>query len=111
MFKEFCSILWKYIIEDRLLEIDWATYQGDKFIIALKNRSKLNIKKGNKISVFDKRDTVPMGQFEITEVRDDKYYAIGIKNIDPVWLGYVKRVGETRAVPYYITAIYLPSGE
>jgi len=111
MFKESISILWKNCIEDRLLEIYWATYQGDEFIIVLKNSSKLNIEKGNKILVFDKRDAFPMGQFEITDVRDDKYYAICTKNIDPVWLGYVKQVGETRAVPYYIAAIYLPSGE
>jgi len=97
-------------IKDKMLEIKGAKYQRGKLYIVLKNNSKLNLREGNIIVVIDKKDSVYLGQFEITEVRNDEYYAIGVKNIDSVWLGYVRLKGETTIMPN-ITAIYLHSGE
>lgn len=97
------------IIKDNILEIKGAKYQRGKLYIALQNNSKLNLKKSNKIVVFDKKDWIFLGQFEITEVRKSEYIALGIK-VDPVWQGYVRQKGETTIMPN-ITAIYLHSGE
>jgi predicted DNA-binding antitoxin AbrB/MazE fold protein len=94
-------------IKDKILEIKGAKYQGGKLYIVLKNNSKLNLKEGNKIIVIDKKDSVYLGQFEITEVRNGEYLAIGVKNIDSVWHGYVKQEGETTIMPN-IAAISLP---
>ena len=97
-------------IEDKIHEIKGATIQRGKLYIVLKNNSKLNLKEGNKIAVIDKKDLVYLGQFEITEIRNNEYFAIGVKNIDSLWKGYVKQEGETTIMPN-IAAIYLPSGE
>ena len=97
-------------VEDKIHEIKAAKFQRGKLYIVLKNNSKLNLKEGNKIEVIDKRDLVYLGQFEITEVRNNEYFAIGVKNIDSVWKGYVRQEGETTIMPN-IAAIYLPSGE
>lgn len=97
-------------IEDKIHEIKAAKFQRGNLYIVLKNNSKLNLKEGNKIAVIDKKDLVYLGQFEITEVRNNEYFAIGVKNIDSVWQGYVRQEGETTIMPN-IAAIYLPSGE
>jgi len=97
-------------IKDKILEIKGAKYQRGNLYIVLKNNSKLNLKKGNKIFVIDKKDLVYLGQFEITEVRNSEYFAVGVANIDPVWHGYVRQEGETNIMPN-VAAIYLPSGE
>ncbi len=96
-------------IKNKIIEIKGAKYQKDKLYIVLKNNSKLNLKEGNKIVVIDRRDSVYLGQFEITEVLKSECFAVGIK-VDPVWQGYVRQEGETTIMPN-IAAIYLPSGE
>jgi len=40
-----------------------------------------------------------MGLFCITEVRSKEYYAKGIKDIDPNWLGFHVEHGEQRILP------------
>lgn len=110
---EFEELFFNYLIkiekkiEDRRHEIEKAKIHKDDLYIVLKKNSKLNLVIGNKIVVYDKKDLVFLGQFEITEVRNSEYYAIGIKNIDPVLFGFTRQKGETSIMPN-IVAIYLP---
>jgi predicted DNA-binding antitoxin AbrB/MazE fold protein len=108
--REIIELLYYVNIKDKILEIKGAKYQKGDLYIVLKNNSKLNLKEGNKIIVIDKKDLVYLGQFEITEVRNSEYFAVGVRNIDPVWRGYVRQEGETDIMPNTV-AIYLSSGE
>lgn len=97
-------------IKAKMFEIKRAKYQRDELYIILKDNSESNLIEGNKVVVIDKKDSFILGQFEITEVRDNEYFAVGVNKIDLVWLGYVRQEGETTMLPNII-AIYLPSGE
>jgi predicted DNA-binding antitoxin AbrB/MazE fold protein len=108
--REIIELFYYVNIKDKILEIKGAKYQKGDLYIVLKNNSKLNLKEGNKIIVIDKKDLVYLGQFEITEVRNSEYFAVGVRNIDPVWRGYVRQEGETDIMPNTV-AIYLSSGE
>lgn len=113
---EFEELFFNYLIkiieeiEDRRHEIERAKIHRDDLYLVLRKNSKLNLVQGNKIVVYDKKDLVFMGQFEITEVRNSSYLAIGIKNIDPVLFGFTRQESETSIMPNTV-AIYLPSGE
>ena len=97
-------------LSTRIFEIKGAKHQQDKLYILLRKNSELNLNKGDPLLVIDKTDLTFMGQFEITEVLNTGYYAIGVKNIDSVWLGYMREKGETTMMPNII-AVYVPIGE
>lgn len=64
---------------------------------------------GDNFEIVDRKDNMPMGQFQVTEVRDKVYYAYGISHVDPIWLGYVQERGEIGVMPN-IVAIHIPKG-
>jgi len=111
-FDELKNLFFNEMINSRtkVSEIIGAKYQRSELYIILKNNSELNLIEGNKVVVIDKKDSVYLGKFEITEVRDNEYFAVGVNNIDLVWLGYVRQEGETTMMPNII-AISLHSGE
>ncbi len=103
-----------YIVENKLrghmFQIKGAKYHQAKLYISLGGNSSLNLVKGNVVVVIDKVDLTCLGQFTVTEVFNTGYYAVGVKNIDSVWLGYVRAKGETNIMPN-IVGIFVPIGD
>lgn len=93
-----------------IFEIARAAYQQGKLYIALNKRKSAKLVEGDTLLVVHRGDARAMGLFEVTDVCDREYYAIGASNIDPLWLGYVQQQGEVTIVPH-IAAIHLPQGE
>ena len=92
---------------DSLFEIARARYYQDRLHIVLNKRKSPRLAKGDTLVAVDMEDAKAMGLFEVTEVRDAEYYAIGIRGIDAVWLGFVRQQRETRVMPN-MRAIPLP---
>lgn len=91
------------------LEIDLAGFKDGKIYLLLLRKSEVNIKLGDIVEVIDSRDYMPMGQFRITEIRSEVYYAEEANHVDRLWLGYVKERGETKFLPN-MTALRIPRG-
>jgi hypothetical protein len=53
---------------------------------------------------------MPMGLFRVTEVRSDEYYAKGVRNIDPLWMGHLRKRQETSLLPSMV-AFHIPHQE
>lgn len=53
---------------------------------------------GDQLIVVDIRDALPMGLFEITQVRENEYYAVG-NCLDPMFEGYVRQEGLVTMIP------------
>ena len=82
-----------------MLEIVMISYHDKQLYLSLKKNSTLNLNKNDMITVIDKNDFYCMGQFKVTEIRTDVYYAVGTKLIDPVWLSFVMRKEEVEMTP------------
>jgi hypothetical protein len=63
----------------------------------------------DRVEIIDTEDGMSMGQFKVTEIRTDVYYAEEIGHIDPVWSGYIRGKGETEVIPHMI-AMHIPRG-
>jgi len=96
-------------IDCRKLEINLAGFKDGKIYLLLLRKSEVNIEIGDIVEVIDSRDYMPMGQFEITEIRSEVYYAEEASHVDKLWLGYVKEHGETKFSPNMI-ACHIPRG-
>ena len=92
------------------LEIQLAAFKNGKIFLLLSRKAEVNIELGDVVEVVDNRDYKSMGQFRITEIRGEVYYAEEVSHVDKLWLGYVKIRGETRFLPNMI-AIRMPGGE
>jgi hypothetical protein len=86
-------------VETRASEITGACHRDGKLYITLKKHRGRRLAKGDSLLVLDNEDGKLMGEFEVTEVRADEYYAVGVNAVDPVWLGRVRQQGETRMLP------------
>lgn len=93
-----------------LFEIARAGYYQDGLYIALNRPKYPKLAEGDVLLAVHMDDGRAMGFFEVTEVRDSEYYAVGTSNIDSLWLGHVRHLGEAQIMPY-MAAIYLPQGE
>ncbi len=82
-----------------MFEIARTTYQGNQLYLSLKKKDTFNLNVNDVIIVIDKNDLYYMGQFKVTEIRTDIYYAVGTKHIDPVWLSFVMRKEEVEMTP------------
>jgi len=94
----------------RLFEITRARYEQGLLYIALNKNKSTKLIEGNIVMVVHKFDGMSMGQFEVTEVRTNEYYAVGVRSIDPLWLTRMEQQGEISLIPN-MAAIYLPRGE
>jgi hypothetical protein len=86
--KEFFNFIYegRFIIE---FEITSAyIYNSNPYIIIKKIKS-TQLKKGDILEVMDYIDGKIMGSFEISQVRQNEYYAKNKGKIDAVWLGYI----------------------
>jgi hypothetical protein len=90
-------------------EIDRTQYYGDTLYIVLKKRRGIKLENKHKVSVFDLETYNIMGVFEVTEERDNKYWARNLGQINPVWLGYAREPGNNEAPPN--TATFWMQGE
>ena len=82
-----------------MFEISKTTCQKNQLYVSLKKKEAFNLNVDDVIIVFDINDGYCMGQFKITEIRTDVYYAIGTKLIDPLWLSFVREKGEVEMTP------------
>jgi hypothetical protein len=92
------------------LEIQLAAFKDGKIFLILLRKAEVDIKLGDVVEVIDSRDYQSMGQFRITEIRSEVYYAEEARHVDKLWLGYVKIHGETKFLPNMI-ALHIPRGE
>jgi hypothetical protein len=95
--------------ETKIYEIISAKIQRGSLFIALRSDQKNPLLNGQKIIVIDKSDQTYMGQFEVVEDFSGGYYARGMKDIDPVWFGYIHERGESRMIPN-VVGISIPIG-
>jgi hypothetical protein len=93
----------------KIYEIISAKIQRDSLFIALRSNKGNPLLHGQKIIVIDKSDQTYMGQFEVVEGFSGGYYARGIKDIDPVWFGYIHEHGESKMMPN-VVGISIPIG-
>ncbi len=96
-------------IDCHKLEINLAGFKGGKLYLLLLRKPEVYIELGDIVEVIDSSDYMPMGQFKITEMRSEVYYAEEASHVDKLWLGYVKEHGETKFSPN-ITALHIPRG-
>jgi hypothetical protein len=66
--------------------------------------------KGDLVSILHKEDSMVMGIFKITEIREDAYYAVAHSSIDPVFGGFIRDRGSITIVPNMV-ATHIPQGE
>ena len=93
-----------------IYEISRAAYiQGKLYISIAKKRSR-RVSEGETFAVLHKDDGLLMGLFEVKEIRENDVYALGVSNVDPLWLGYIIQRGEAEINPSLL-AIYVPRGE
>lgn len=97
-------------IDCHKLDIQLAAFKDGKIYLILLRKAEVDIKLGDVVEVIDSRDYQSMGQFRITEIRSEVYYAEGVSHVDKLWLGYVKIHGETKFLPNMI-ALRIPRGE
>ena len=93
-----------------MFEISRTTYQRNQLYVSLKKKETFNLNVDDVIIVIDKNDLYIMGQFKVTEIRTDAYYAVGTKLIDPLWLSFVRENGEVEMTPSLV-AYYEKIGE
>jgi len=95
------------IESNNTFEITSATcYEKNLLYIAIRKNNNKKLEKFDNILTLDRKDGKIMGLFQITEVKENEYYAEEKSNIDPLWKGYVKQNGEISMIPNII-AIYL----
>jgi hypothetical protein len=104
--KQAVSTLVQGRIGSRAFEIGVAGWVQGKVYITLKKRRGHGLVVGDELMVIHTDDGIPMGWFEVTEVRSSEYYACGVHNVDAVWAGYVQQRGETFIQPH-MAAIYV----
>lgn len=90
-------------------EIELVAFRKGKLYILIAKQSATDLNMGDVFEVIDYVDPKPMGQFKVTEIRDELYYAEGINRVDKLWMGYVQKYGETKCNPDMV-AIHIPEG-
>jgi hypothetical protein len=90
-------------------EIQKAAFTNGKLYIILRKKTNSGLDIGDSVEVIDDKDGMSMGQFVVTEIRDEVYYAEGISHVDRLWLGYVREKGEITVIPHMV-AIHIPHG-
>jgi hypothetical protein len=93
----------------KVYEIISAKNQRGSLFIALRTKEGDSLSHGQRIIIIDKSDQTYMGQFEVVEDFPGGYYARGMKDIDPVWLGYIHEYGESKMMPN-VVGISIPIG-
>lgn len=99
----------QYFISTHSLKILRAGFVKEKFYIKVQRRAGYEVCINDMIQVIDLEDISIMGQFKVIELNEKFYYAEGISNLDLLWLGQVKNIGETSFFPDMIS-IHLPDG-
>ncbi len=99
----------QYFINTHSLKILRAGFVKEKFYIKVQRRAGYEVCVNDIIQVIDLENISIMGQFEVIELNEKSYYAEGISNLDLLWLGQVKKIGETSFFPNMIS-IHMPDG-
>jgi len=92
---------------EREFEILRVTHEQGKIIIVLQKRDTPKIYRDDQFVVIHTEDDLLMGIFTVISVRTNEIYALGIKNVDPVWAGFILQKGEIFSTPF-LSAINLP---
>ncbi len=100
-----------YLINNRFAEdtyiISSATIRGEQFHITVPKKKGINLDIQNILLIIDTFEWVLKGVFKIIEIAQTEYRAVAVRDVDPVWKGFVKQEGET-SVPNYMTALAVP---
>lgn len=76
-----------------------AAFFKGRLTISLRGDAGSELAVGDKIRVIDSRDGILMGVFEVTAITQDGCYAVDVSDLDPLWLGHVRGLGETEVTP------------
>jgi hypothetical protein len=98
------------INKEKEFEIIKVGHEKNKLLIVVRKRKSPKIAKNDLLNVLHKKDGLLMGIFQVVEIKSKEFYAIGIRNIDPVWLGFVLQEGEVNINPY-LAAVLFNKGE
>ena len=90
------------------LDRAWYDRNTDQLFIVLEKNGTHDLTRGDSVAVLHTSGTRYMGLFEVTEVRAQEYYARGVTNVDPLWMGQMREQIEVRVLPFMI-AEYLPA--
>lgn len=89
------------------LEINLVRSEGGKLYLELARKSGENVEVGDMVAVMDLRDFMWLGQFKITDIHSEVYYAEEANSVDPLWKTYVKNQGEIKFTTNKV-AIHIP---
>jgi hypothetical protein len=96
----------KKAADEKQFEIAKVGHVDGKLYIVVQKRRFPKVSLDDLLIVAHKEDGLIMGEFKVTEVRSKDIYAIGFRNVDALWLGYIRRVGELSMTPN-LTAFYI----
>ncbi len=96
--------------ENIVFEIGKVAYHQNTIYIAVRWKKELELKRDDTLVVLHLDDGRLMGIFRVVEIRENEYYAQGVRHVDPLWSGYVREREEIGINPF-LAAFYVPQGE
>ncbi len=96
----------KKTADEKQFEITKVGHIDGKLYIVVQKRKVPKVNHGDLLIVVHNQDGLIMGEFKVTEIRSRDIYATGISNIDALWSGYVRRLGEVTMTPN-LTAFHI----
>ena len=94
----------------RRFEIIKTLYYDDTLYIEIRKNRNRRLELGHRVRVIDVQDGGIMGLFQVTEIRSDGYRARS-EDVDPIWLGYVHKIGSTEGSAPPNTVAFLILGD
>ena len=96
----------KKAADEKQFEITKVGHIDGKLYIVVQKRKIPKVNNGDLLIVAHKEDGLIMGDFKVTEIRSRDIYAIGFNNIDALWSGYIRSMGEVNMTPN-LTAFHI----
>lgn len=95
-----------------MLDLIRASVIENKLYLSIGKNDKATLAEEDTITVIDIKDSMLMGVFDIIQIRQDDYYALGKENsVDPLWLGYIRERNSEVSIFPNLIAIYIPKGD
>jgi hypothetical protein len=81
------AALMQRLYAERRFEIDRVFLSGGIVHLAFRKKRGRRLDAGRTMCVIDMTDQKTLGFFIVSEERTDEYYASGVRELDPLWLG------------------------
>ncbi len=81
------------------VEIQAVIRHDETVYLVLKRKRGRVLEVGGTLDVLDTQEGIPMGTFEISEIRSKEYYAKNVGYIHPLWLGFIRQEEKTEFFP------------